>query len=206
MRLILCRGVWAEVRRDMRTAIVAPKVVVRTVLAGIAVAGLVAGCSPTKDGNPQGVVSGTPTSGEQTVQFNPCTDLSDEALRAIHVDPATKYTVTDAARGGVSARICKWDSTQGPYFVTVSSTTSTQDDARKNDSLTGLRDVKIGPRSGLTYKDKSDEGNLRCYASLPAAQGMFEVTVGWRYGDPVTRDVCELAVEHAKQLEPYLPK
>ncbi|MFE9574764.1 DUF3558 domain-containing protein [Nocardia sp. NPDC006044] len=191
----------------MRTAIVSPKVAARTVLAGMAVVGLVAGCSPTKDGtpNPEGT-SGAPTSGQRTVQFNPCTDLSDEALRVTHVDPATKYVVTDAPRGGVTARICKWDSTQGPYFVTVSSTTATQDEARKNDSLTGLRDVTIGPRSGLIYRDKSDAGNLRCYASMPAAQGMFEVTVGWRYGDPVTGDVCDLAVEHAKQLEPYLPK
>ncbi|MFD6161856.1 DUF3558 domain-containing protein [Nocardia sp. NPDC060256] len=191
----------------MRTAIVAPKLVVPTVLAGMAVAGLVAGCSPTKDGNPttQGA-NGSPTNGERTVNFNPCKDLSDEALRATQVDPASKNVVTDPASGPTAWRICKWDATDGPYYVTVSSTYFTQDDSRKNEKLTGFRDVKIGPRAGLIYQDKSDAQQLRCYVSMPSPDGMIEVTVGWGYGEPVTRDRCELAVAHAKQLEPYLPK
>ncbi|MFC9436576.1 DUF3558 domain-containing protein [Nocardia sp. NPDC057030] len=190
----------------MRTAIVSPKVAARTILAGMAVVGLVAGCSPN-DGTPTPQsTNGSPTSGERTVSFNPCKDLSDEALRAMQVDPASKTVVIDPTSGPSAWRICKWNATGGPYFVTVSSTFFTQDDSRKNDKLTGFRDVKIGPRAGLTYQDKTDEQKLRCYVSLPTAEGMFEVTVGWRYGEPVTRDRCELAVEHAKQLEPFLPK
>ncbi|MFF3227906.1 DUF3558 domain-containing protein [Nocardia suismassiliense] len=191
----------------MRTAIVSPKVAVRTVLAGVAVVGLVVGCSPTEEGTPTtNGANGSPTNGERTVTFNPCKDLSDEALRATRVDPASKSVVTDPASGPTAWRICKWDAANGPYFVTVSSTYFTQADSRKNDKLTGFRDVQIGPRAGLTYQDKSDEEKLRCYVSLPTAEGMFEVTVGWRYGEPVTRDRCELAAEHATQLEPYLPK
>lgn len=192
----------------MRTAMVAPKVVLRTVLAGMAVAGLVAGCSPTKDGAPT-TASGKPTSGETTVQYNPCTELSDEALRATKVDPASKDVTTDAPTGPVSARVCQWSSTEGPYFVSVSSTVYSQDDARKNEALTGFRDVKIGPRPGLIYQDKSDEDKLRCYASLPWSKGMFEVTVGWRYGSRASMPQsppCDLAVRHAQELEPYLPK
>ncbi|MBF6548750.1 DUF3558 domain-containing protein [Nocardia brasiliensis] len=188
----------------MRTASVS-RVAIRTVLVGAAVTALVTGCSPSKDGTP--TTSGPKTvNGEKTVEWNPCTQLSDEALKAARMDPATKDVTTDAPTGPVSARVCQWDAVDGPYFVSVSSTIYSQDEARKNANLTGFRDVPIGARSGLIYQDKSDERKLRCYVSLPAAQGMLEVTVGWRYGEPMTRDRCELAVEHAKELEPYLPK
>ncbi|PXX61461.1 uncharacterized protein DUF3558 [Nocardia tenerifensis] len=193
----------------MRTAVVSPKFVVRTVLAGVVVVGVVAGCSPTKDGTPTTEVSGKPTSGEKTVQYNPCKELSDEALRATKVDPASKDVTTDAPTGPVSARVCQWTSTEGPYYVSVSSTIYSQDDARKNDKLTGFRDVRIGSRAGLVYQDKSDEDKLRCYANLPWSKGMFEVTVGWQYSERASMPQsppCDLAVRHAQELEPYLPK
>ncbi|MFD6161857.1 DUF3558 domain-containing protein [Nocardia sp. NPDC060256] len=181
---------------------------VQMVAAGIAFAGLIAGCSSTVDGIPQRqrVSSG---SDEKTVQFNPCTELSDQAMRATKVNPASKSVTTDAPSGPVSARICQWTSTEGPYFVSVSSLIYTQDDARKNDRLTGLRDVRVGQRSGLVYADKSDQDKLRCYTNLPWAEGTFEVTVGWRYSSRASlpqSPPCDLAVRHARELEPYLPK
>ncbi|MEU7217262.1 DUF3558 domain-containing protein [Nocardia iowensis] len=176
------------------------------VLAGMVVAGLVAGCSSGGEAPKTEGPSGKSTNGERTVEFNPCTELSDQALRAARIDPASKDVVTDAPTGPVSARVCQWNAVGGPYFVSVSSSVYTQDEARKNDKLTGFRDVQVGPRAGLIYQDKADEDKLRCYVSLPAAQGMFEVTVGWRYGEPMTRDRCELAIQHAKELEPHLPK
>ncbi|WP_280403400.1 DUF3558 domain-containing protein [Nocardia brasiliensis] len=188
----------------MRTASVS-RVAIRTVLVGAAVTALVTGCSPSKDGTP--TTSGPKTvNGEKTVEWNPCKDLSDQALRAARVDPGTKSVVTDPASGPSAWRICKWDAADGPYYVTVSSTYFTQNDSRKNEKLTGFRDVQVGSRAGLIYQDKTDQQGLRCYVSLPAPEGMIEVTIGWGYGEPVTRDRCELAVEHAKQLEPYLPK
>lgn len=204
MRLILCRESGAVVRRDMRTASVS-RVAIRTMLVGAAVTALVTGCSSTKDGTP--TTSGPKTvNGEKTVEWNPCTQLSDEAVRAARMDPATKDVTTDAPTGPVDARICQWTAVDGPYFVSVSSTIYSLDDARKNDKLTGFRNVQIGPRASLIYQDKSDTKQLSCYVSLPAAQGMLEVSVGWMYGEPVTRDRCDLAVQHAKELEPYLPK
>ncbi|WP_107660073.1 DUF3558 domain-containing protein [Nocardia suismassiliense] len=193
----------------MRTAIVSPKVAVRTVLAGVAVVGFVVGCSPTEEGTPTTEVSGKPTSGEPTVQYNPCTDLSDDALRTVKVDVASKKTVTDAPSGPVTWRMCQWASTDGPYAVTVGASTHTLDEARKNDTVTGFRDVKVGPRAGLIYQDKADENKLRCYVSMPSSTGMFVVIVGWFYGQRASlpqAPPCDLAAQHAAQLEPYLPK
>ncbi|MEV6561267.1 DUF3558 domain-containing protein [Nocardia sp. NPDC051756] len=172
----------------------------------MAVVGLVAGCSPTKDGNP--TTAGTPTNDGKNL-FNPCTELQDEPLRATRVDPASKSVVTDAPAGGVVARICKWTSTEGPYFVTVSSMTYTLDDVRKNREVVVLGDTRVGARSGLLSRTKDDEDKLGCYVSLPAAQGIVEVSVGWRYSERASMPEappCGLAVQHATDLEPYLPK
>lgn len=193
----------------MRTAFVSPRGAARMVLAGMVVAGLVAGCSSGGDGTPEPDSSGKPTSGEPTVQYNPCSELSDDALRAMQVDPASKSTVTDAPSGPVTWRMCTWSSTEGPYLVTVGSSTYTMDEARKNDTVTGFRDVQVGPRSGLMYQDKNDEDKLRCYVSLPSSKGMFVVIVGWRYSQRASlpqAPPCDLAARHASQLEAYLPK
>ncbi|MEU7145129.1 DUF3558 domain-containing protein [Nocardia sp. NPDC046473] len=183
-------------------------VIVRTMLAGMAAVGAVAGCSMTPEDGGPGAVSGSPTNGEQKI-FNPCTELSDDALRATMADPATKSVVTDAPEGGVVARICKWSSTEGPYFVTVWSMNYKLDDLRKNDRVTVLRDVQVGPRIGLISTEQADDDKLRCNVSFPAAQGMFEVGVGWRYSERASlpqAPPCDLALRHATQLEAYLPK
>lgn len=147
--------------------------------------------------------------GEKTVTYNPCTDLSEAALRSADVDPSTKRTVTDAHNGPTAARVCAWSSTEGPYFVGVAATIYTESDARSNNKLTGFRDVRVGPRSGLIYQDKSDTDKLVCYVSLPATDGMLEVSVGWPYSQRASSPQsppCDLAVRHATELEPYLPK
>ncbi|WP_378742699.1 DUF3558 domain-containing protein [Nocardia brasiliensis] len=173
------------------------------------VAGLVAGCSSGGEGPKTEGPSGKTTDGESTVQYNPCSELSDEALRATRVDPASKSTDTDAPSGPVTWRMCTWKSTDGPYFVTVGSSTHTMDEARKNETVTGFRDTKVGARSGLIYEDKNDEDKLRCYVSMPSSLGMFVVIVGWRYSERASlpqAPPCDLAVRHATQLESYLPK
>ncbi|MBF6082718.1 DUF3558 domain-containing protein [Nocardia cyriacigeorgica] len=193
----------------MRTASSAHRgVAVRAMLGGIAVVGLVAGCSTSVDGEPaaQGASESTR---EQTVQWNPCTELPDEALTATKVDPASKEAVTDAPTGDVTYRICRWDSTEGPYLLYVGSSTYTQADARANTNLTGLKDVQIGPRSGLTYGEKSDEERSTCWVNLPWEKGTLEVSVSWLYGEEESMPEsppCSVAVRHATELEPYLPK
>ncbi|WP_280235721.1 DUF3558 domain-containing protein [Nocardia cyriacigeorgica] len=194
----------------MRTASTGNRgAVVRAMVVGVAALGVLAGCSTSVDGEPAAQGESGESAGEETVQWNPCTELPDEALQATKVDPASKATVTDAPTGATTFRICRWDSTEGPYLVYVGSTTYTQAEARSNPNLTGLRDVQIGDRAGLIYSEKSDEDRATCWVNIPWAQGTFEVSVGWFYGEedsmPETPP-CSVAVRHATELEPYLPK
>ncbi|MEV0250708.1 DUF3558 domain-containing protein [Nocardia sp. NPDC050712] len=177
--------------------------VLRTVIAGAAVVGLAAGCGTGK--SVEGTATPTTRDIDKIEVWNPCTQLSNEALQKARVDPATK-TVTTDAQGGASWRVCKWQATELPIFVTVFSTSHTQDESRANPKLTNFRDVTIGPRKSLTYQEKSEPSADGCYASLPAEQGMIEVRVGKRQTKPIAADPCDLAVGYAKDLEPYLPK
>ncbi|MET8776777.1 DUF3558 domain-containing protein [Nocardia sp. NPDC004654] len=182
---------------------------VAALFAGVALAGSVVGCSSVVDGNARTEGAASPTNGEKTVMFNPCTDLSADALKAAKVDPASKDTVTDPPSGAAAWRACQWVSTQGPYLMTVAASTRTQDEVLQNSTVTGFQPVTIGARAGLTYRDKNDPDQLECYVSFPSADGMFNVIVGWRYSERASitqAPPCDLAVQHAKQVEPFLPK
>ncbi|MGQ4600837.1 DUF3558 family protein [Nocardia sp. R6R-6] len=175
--------------------------VIRTVLGGAAVLALATGCGSGVDGT----ATTSSKAAEDIPIFNPCTQLSDDVLRAAGLDPATKRVITDPPEGPSSWRVCGWYPSAHQYRVDVMSTSHTIDEARTNGKVTILREVTIGPRNGVITQDKSDKQGDSCYASFPARQGMFEVAVGWesRTQKP---DICELAVKHAQELEPGLPK
>ncbi|WP_067474164.1 DUF3558 domain-containing protein [Nocardia amamiensis] len=176
--------------------------VLRAVLGGAAVLALVTGCGSTMDGT----ATTTSKSAGDIQIFNPCTQLSDDVLRATGLDPATKHVVTDAPEGPTSWRICAWSSTDLPYRVDVASSSHTVDETRANDRETGFRDVMIGPRTGLIHQDKTDTRGETCRVAIPAEQGMFVISASWRASKPITHDRCDLAAEHARDLEPSLPK
>ncbi|MEV6278386.1 DUF3558 domain-containing protein [Nocardia sp. NPDC051832] len=185
-------------------------IVVRTMVAGVAVSGLIAGCGTTVGGSPkteEANATGANTTlinGEKSVVYNPCKDLSDEKIRAAGADPATKRTVTDAQSGPAAFRICQWEATDLPYYVSIGSSIYSLADTRNNDKLTDFRDVPIGPRTGLVHKDKRFDD--RCYVSLPMSGGSIMVTAGWKHGEQTARDICDLVIEDGKALEPFLPK
>ncbi|MEU7768385.1 DUF3558 domain-containing protein [Nocardia sp. NPDC049190] len=176
--------------------------VLRTTLGGVAVLALVTGCGSSVDGT--ATTTAKPANDIQI--FNPCTQLSDDVLRGTGVDPATKSVTTDPPSGPASWRICGWQSTELPYFVDVASSTHTVEETRANDKETGFRDVMIGPRASLIHQDKTDTRGETCRVAIPAEQGMFVISATWRASKPITNDRCELAVGHAKDLEPHLPK
>lgn len=175
--------------------------VLRTVLGGAALLALVTGCGSSVDGTP----TTTSKSAGDIQIFNPCTQLSDEVLRATGMDPATKSVTTDPAQGTSSWRICGWYPTGRLYKMTVYSTAHTLAESRANEKLTGFRDVTVGPRQGATFQDKSDTRGERCYVAFPAEQGMFEVSVSWA-SSGANPDLCAIAIRHATDLEPHLPR
>jgi hypothetical protein len=199
-RHIVATGIFdADARRDMRTADV-----LRTTLGGVAVLALATSCGSSVNGT--ATTTSTTKSADDIQIFNPCTQLSDDVLRATGVDPATKSVTTDPAQGPAGWRICGWYPPGRPYKMTVYSTLHTLAESRANEKLTGFRDVAVGTRKGMTYQDKSDAKGERCYVAFPAEQGMFEVSTTWTGSGTRTLDMCDVAIKHAADLEPQLPK
>ncbi|MFI5720209.1 DUF3558 domain-containing protein [Nocardia sp. NPDC051750] len=180
----------------------------RYVLPVLAAGLLAAGCgTATVEGSSATTTSERPT----TVAFDPCDELSAEALQAAGLDPATKKTSVDSPDGQASAwKICRWRPADGQsYAVAVGSSTFTQDDLPSNATVTGFEDVQIGSRAGKTYHEAGSSDLLRCFVSLPAQAGMHNIIVDWDASERETAPEtppCSLAVEKAQQLEPFLPQ
>ncbi|WP_040795285.1 DUF3558 domain-containing protein [Nocardia higoensis] len=173
----------------------------RTVIAGVAVLGLVTGCSDIGLG---GSEAGTPTAAtpEMDNLLDPCTDIPDEWLIETGLDPSTEQNIVNPDKIS-SWRICGWEPSTHTYRMDVLSTSRTIEEARANPTVVTLREITIGDRHGVVNKNDLETGRI-CYVNLPAEQGMFVIGVGW-YGSRTAEDGCDQAVKHATDLEPHLP-
>ncbi|WP_194289734.1 DUF3558 domain-containing protein [Nocardia macrotermitis] len=180
-------------------------------LTGVAVVGLVTGCTKETTGTPAASPTTTGAGHLDEALWNPCNLVSADALQAAKLDPASKVTGIDV-NGAVNTteKSCAWTSTEGPYQVGVAADRFTLDQVRANTALTVIGDVQVGSRKAVTSEDKQDASDkLTCDVSFPFAQGTFDVYLYWRYSerDKITQSPpCGLALSHAVALEPFLPK
>ncbi|WP_040796804.1 DUF3558 domain-containing protein [Nocardia higoensis] len=173
---------------------------VRAVIAATAVLAATAGCGGTEAG------TAIPTTPVMDNLLNPCTDVPDEWLIESGLDPASERNTVNPAEIS-SFRICGWNAVDLPYMVDLMSTSKTLEETRKNTSVIVLGDTTVGDRPALLTRVKSDATDERtCYVTIPAQQGAFTIVAGWRASQPKTRDMCELGIKHATDLEQHLPE
>ncbi|WP_327148130.1 DUF3558 domain-containing protein [Nocardia sp. NBC_01329] len=167
---------------------------------------LVAGCGVTVEGQPE--ANGHST--EASVEWNPCSQLPNEALQAAGVDPSQKNNAINAPGDRALFRVCSWDSVGGPYHVGIGATALTQDEWYDNTEVTDVKPQQINGRTGLRfYPDNGDQPIRACYVSLPMEGGSLFINVDWQYSQRSSMPEsppCALAVQHAQKLEPYLPQ
>ncbi|RJO78705.1 DUF3558 domain-containing protein [Nocardia panacis] len=182
--------------------------VVPVVLVGLAA--LVVGCKP--GGSEKAPLTPPPLS---DVLWNPCTDLSDDVLRVLRVNPADKHVGIDSGNPtNAAAKSCSWNSTEGPYGVGVGAERFSLADVRKNKVLLNFRDVRVGSRPGLMYQDNiaTNDGSadpLTCYVSVPYKQGSIDLFIYWSRGEESKASQlppCDIALSRATDLVSYLPQ
>ncbi|WP_143861432.1 DUF3558 domain-containing protein [Nocardia amikacinitolerans] len=199
-----------DVRRGMRAMGMSERFAVGLAVGGVAVVAVLTGCSSTVGGNATEEGSSPVSHNESVPLFNPCTDLSDEVLRGDRLDPASKRVTVDSETNDEAWwKICNWDSTEGPYGVSIFSTRRTVPERRANEQSLVVQDVTVGSRAGLVSTKRSDPDKLTCYVSVPAVQGMFEVGVTWLYserGSMPESPPCGVAIRHMNYFERHLPK
>ncbi|WP_051133660.1 DUF3558 domain-containing protein [Nocardia paucivorans] len=176
----------------------------RTTLLAATVAALASGCGAIEGKS----TTATPTTTrdiDKIVVFDPCTQISDDVLASMGLDPASKNVVTNAPEGPTSWRVCNWTPKHLQYAVAVFSTSHTLNETRTNKNHTDIRETTVGGRPAVFSRDKSDP-DVGCYVSFSAQQGMFEINATWMEGDPSNGDICAIAMQYATAIEPHLPK
>lgn len=160
----------------------------RALVAGVAVAVLVGGCSEAVAG--QAV---------EAKLFDPCTELSDEALRAAGVDPASKSDLVQYPEW----HMCAWgDAVDENRNLSVFSTEWQLADFRVNPTRTGFLEVSVDGRDGLQYMEVN-RATRSCAIGFDTARGSIHVEASWILNPP--NDPCKFALEEAHILLPYLP-
>ncbi|WP_223263393.1 DUF3558 domain-containing protein [Rhodococcus sp. MTM3W5.2] len=176
----------------------------RVQLRGLVGVGLVcgalalAGCgSETVAGEAEAVATGA---GEPV--FSPCDDISDDALRAVEMDPATESRdIIGVKQPGWN--VCSW---AGPaYDLTLFATTRTIDEVRSNKKNTKFENVDIGGRPGVSYREVSDTEGRRCDVALESRGGTALIRISYLGVDPVVEEPCAVAMRVANDLAPQIP-
>ncbi|WP_181063128.1 DUF3558 domain-containing protein [Nocardia nova] len=171
-------------------------------LAATAVLALGTGCSSSNSGTATPATSDAKAA--TAALWDPCTQVTDAALRQAGVDPATR-TVNI---GGVAVdgwKLCSWhDSPDFYYTLGVWSSVFTVDDLKKKPDNIDFQEVTVGGRKGYQYRTASDKNGTNCYAAFPASQGTFEVSI-YNMSSRATESPCPHAVSAAAAIVPLFP-
>ncbi|MGW6425801.1 DUF3558 domain-containing protein [Nocardia sp. NPDC055053] len=167
------------------------------VVAGLAVIGLV-GCDSGETSS-----KGTTTTAKP-VLWNPCTEISDDALRAAGVDPATEEKgVAGIPQSGWE--ICGWRGSE--YSLTVYTTAKTVAYFEQRPGNINFTDVTIAGRPGRQFKVQGDSRNLICDVVFPTDRGVVQLEVGnSAIADGPLDDPCENLQRAGAVLVPTFPK
>ncbi|MGY1896628.1 DUF3558 domain-containing protein [Nocardia gipuzkoensis] len=163
-----------------------------------------AGCTQSTDGTANPNMS-TDKNAATAALWDPCTQISDQTLRNLGVDPATR----ESGIGGVQVdrwKVCTWhDTPEWQYSLTVWSTTFTVDDLKKKKENVDFVDITIGVRNGVRHGIASDRKNEKCYLAFPASQGAVEVSV-LNVSSRATVPPCDRVSSAAQVLVPAFPR
>ncbi|WP_167471872.1 DUF3558 domain-containing protein [Nocardia arthritidis] len=174
-----------------------------TALTGVLL--LASGCGPDKQGQPAPTT--VDTSAATAALWDPCTQIPDQLLRQIGVDPATKKSdILDVPEPGW--KICDWHDSELPhnFNVGVLSTIHTVDEFKAKKANTDFANVSVQGRSGFTYRDTSADKSESCYLALPTAHGAVEISAFDVSAKGKQIPPCERAKAAAEILAPVLPR
>ncbi|WP_330230881.1 DUF3558 domain-containing protein [Nocardia sp. NBC_00508] len=167
-------------------------------LLGFVLAASTVGCGTTTGG------SATTSTTAAKALFNPCTEISDDVLRAAGLDPATE----EPGIAGVDQsgwEICSWDAPK--YLITVFSTGRTVSEFERKPGNIEFKDVTVAGRQGRQFKVDGATKDLGCDILFPASQGVTQLRIlnkAAALGD-LTDDSCTMLYRAGDSLVPAFP-
>ncbi|WP_373291858.1 DUF3558 domain-containing protein [Nocardia pneumoniae] len=137
--------------------------------------------------------------------WDPCTQISDQTLRSLEVDPSTR----ESGVGGVETegwKMCSWSpSARSDYSLTVDSSIFTVDDFKKKEGNVDFVAISVKGRDGWRYHRSKDRKNETCDLLFPSSQGAHGISF---YNlSPSSKEVpCDRALAAADVLVPLFPE
>ncbi|MBF6085364.1 DUF3558 domain-containing protein [Nocardia cyriacigeorgica] len=168
-------------------------------LAGAVVPGVVA-CGGSTEGTP--TAEGSATSAAPVGLFDPCTGISDEALKASGVELASE----EKGIAGIDQdgwEICKWRSKR--YSITVFSTARTVEEFEQKPGNVEFQQVTVAGREGRQFKVEGASKDLLCDVLFPAQQGVIQLRVSSSAIVDEPDDPCQVLYRVGESIVPQLP-
>ncbi|GGC60297.1 DUF3558 domain-containing protein [Hoyosella rhizosphaerae] len=140
--------------------------------------------------------------------FDPCEDIPDEAVKAVGVDPATKYMSIAGNENYYEKhfpwqRECSWE---GPYkWVFIVSADLSIADVAERSIVENVREISINGRAALHYGLLSCGPRVCAEVAFQTGAGSVWVNLNLSSLGDLTLQADDLVLEYAALLEPYLP-
>lgn len=176
------------------------------ILTGVLLA--VTGCDTTPEGSAG--VETTADAAANEALWDPCTQINDDVLRRVGVDPATRDNTISGVENVEGWKLCSWHDkgVRWNYTLGVWSTTHTVEDSKRDENNIEFTDVAVSGRSGVQFRRAYDKEDEKCYLSFPADGQSIEISIYKAYttmGLEDSRDPCAIAMAAAEVLVPLFP-
>ncbi|MBH0778270.1 DUF3558 domain-containing protein [Nocardia sp. NEAU-351] len=176
------------------------------VLAGALV---LAACEGTSDGTAT-PVSTVDKSAATAALWDPCTQIGDDVLRQVGVDPSTRDTTIAGVQRVAGWKLCSWnDKPSGwNYNLGVWSTIHSLDEVRGDKNNINFTESQVAGRTGVQFRKADDRDNLVCYLAFPTKGQIIEVSIYKSFTTKTpadNREPCSLASRAATILAPTFP-
>lgn len=178
------------------------------VLAGVLLT--VSGCGAATDGSAAPVTTTDAVAATEAL-WDPCTQISDDVLRQVGVDPATRDNTISGVENVEGWKLCSWKDklVRENYALGVWSTTHTIEESKKDENNVAFSDISVGGRDGVQFRRAYDKEDEVCYLSFPASGQSVEISIYKAYSTMELEDnrpPCEIAAAAADVLVPLFPE
>ncbi|MBF6226176.1 DUF3558 domain-containing protein [Nocardia abscessus] len=147
------------------------------------------------------------TSAATAALWDPCTQVPDQMLLKIGVDPSTKKSgVAGIEEPGF--KVCGWYDPSQPwnYSLDVWSTIHPVEDFRRKADNIDFSGITVGSRPGFKFRSVNYDPDEACDLIFPTSFGAVEVTVFNVSSKGRQVPPCDRATAAAEVLLPILPR
>ncbi len=140
--------------------------------------------------------------------WDPCTQIHEDSLRQIGVDPTTRDNTISGVENVEGWKLCSWHNKKSrwDYTLGVWSTTHTIEGLKADTNNIAFADITVSGKNGTQFEKAHDTYNSVCYLGFPFTEGTIEVSVFKSAASDSDLDPCQTARTAAEALVLQFPE